>query len=189
MDTKDIERPRQGALAEYAPLSGILILAALMCLCVFLLANEIKRSGTVLVQSAQSETIGEPLALSSPLALPIAPALASSQSYSARAANPRVDRLAFLFSFGCKVFREGRPLKRRQGRAINANTAPMGTGNKLLHANNDMVCGDFLLPKTGLWRMANVVYALHENNITNPKHRQHVGVESRQRAWAEFAFG
>jgi hypothetical protein len=82
MDTRDIERPRHSALAEYAPLSGILILAALMCLCVFLLANEVKRSGAVLVQSAQPETIGEARALSSPLGLPIAPALASSQSSS-----------------------------------------------------------------------------------------------------------
>ena len=82
MDKKDIERPRHSALAEYAPLSGILILAALMCLCVFLLANEVKRSGAVLVQSAQPETIGEPRALSSPVALPVAPTLASSQASS-----------------------------------------------------------------------------------------------------------
>jgi hypothetical protein len=81
MDKKDIERPRHSALAEYAPLSGILILAV-MCLCVFLLANEVKRSGAVLVQSAQPETIGEPGAPSSPVALPIAPTLASSQTSS-----------------------------------------------------------------------------------------------------------
>jgi hypothetical protein len=82
MDTKDIERPRHSALAEYAPLSGILILTAAMCLCIFLIANEVKRSGAVLVQSAQPETSGEPRALSSPVALPIAPALASSQTSS-----------------------------------------------------------------------------------------------------------
>ena len=82
MDKKDIERPRHSALAEYAPLSGILILAALICLCVFLLANEVKRSGAVLVQSAQPETIGEPRALSSPVALPVASNLASSQASS-----------------------------------------------------------------------------------------------------------
>ena len=82
MDKKDIERPRHSALAEYAPLSGILILAALMCLCVFLLANEVKRSGAVLVQSAQPETIGESRAPSSPVALTVAPTLASSQASS-----------------------------------------------------------------------------------------------------------
>ena len=82
MDKKDIERPRHSALAEYAPLTGILILAALICLCVFLLANEVKRSGAVLVQSAQPETIGEPRALSSPVALPVASNLASSQASS-----------------------------------------------------------------------------------------------------------
>jgi hypothetical protein len=53
-----------------------------MCLCVFLLANEVKRSGAVLVQSAQPETIGEPRALSSPVAFPVAPTLASSQASS-----------------------------------------------------------------------------------------------------------
>ena len=62
METKDIERSRLSALAEYAPLSGILILAALMCFCVFFIANQVKRSGAVVVQSAQHETIGEPLA-------------------------------------------------------------------------------------------------------------------------------
>jgi hypothetical protein len=82
METKDIERPRHSALAEYAPLSGILILAASMCLCIFLLANDVKRSGAVLVQSAPTETNGEPRALFSPVALPIAPALASSQTSS-----------------------------------------------------------------------------------------------------------
>ena len=82
MDTRHIERSRHSALAEYAPLSGILILAALMCLCIFLLANEVKRSGAVLVQAARPETIGEARTLSSPLALPIAPALASNQSSS-----------------------------------------------------------------------------------------------------------
>jgi hypothetical protein len=82
METKDIERSRLSALAKYAPLSGILILAALMCFCVFLLANEVKRSGAVVVQSAQHETIGEPSALSSPVALAIAPPLASTQTSS-----------------------------------------------------------------------------------------------------------
>ena len=80
MDTRHIERPAHSVLVEYAPLSGILILAALMCFCIFLFANEVKRSGAVLVQSAQPETIGEPGALSSPVALPVAPTLASSQA-------------------------------------------------------------------------------------------------------------
>ena len=79
MDTRHIERPTHSALVEYAPLSGILILAALICLCVFLLANEVKRSEAVLVQSARPEAIGEAGALSSPLAIPMAPASALSQ--------------------------------------------------------------------------------------------------------------
>jgi hypothetical protein len=42
---------------------------------------KVKRSGAVLVQS-QRETIGEPRTLSSPVALPVAPTLASSQTAS-----------------------------------------------------------------------------------------------------------
>jgi hypothetical protein len=91
MDTRHSKRPKHSALAEYAPLSGILILAALMCFCIFLLANEVKRSRAVLVQSAQTETIGEPVALSSPLATPIVPALVSSQSPSEASVMPHRD--------------------------------------------------------------------------------------------------
>jgi hypothetical protein len=79
MDTRHIEKPAHSALVEYAPLSGILILAALMCFCIFLYTNEVKRSRAVLVQSARPEEIGKAGALSSPLAIPIAPALALSQ--------------------------------------------------------------------------------------------------------------
>jgi hypothetical protein len=79
MDTRQIERPAHSAPVEYAPLSGILILAALMCFCIFLVANEVKRSTTVLVQSATPEAIGKAGALSSPPAIPIAPALALSR--------------------------------------------------------------------------------------------------------------
>jgi hypothetical protein len=79
MDTRHTERPVHNALVEYAALSGILILAALMCFCIFLFANEVKRSSAVLVQSATPETIGEAGALPSPLAIPIAPASALSQ--------------------------------------------------------------------------------------------------------------
>ena len=79
MDTRHIERPAHSVLVEYAPLSGILILAALMCFCIFLFANEVKRSEAVLVQLARPEAIGEAGALSSSLATPIAPASALSQ--------------------------------------------------------------------------------------------------------------
>jgi hypothetical protein len=91
MDTRHIERPRQSALAAYAPLSGVLILAALMCFCIFLFANEVKRSRAVLVQSARPETIGEAGALSSPSAIPTAPALASSQSFTVAPVMPDRD--------------------------------------------------------------------------------------------------
>jgi hypothetical protein len=79
MNTGHIERPTHSALVEYAPLSGILILAALMCFCIFLFANEVKRSRAVLVQSTRPKAIGEAGALSSPLTIPIVPALALSQ--------------------------------------------------------------------------------------------------------------
>jgi hypothetical protein len=79
MDTRHIERPAYSALVEYAPLSGILILAALMCFCISLYTNEVKRSRAVLVQSAGPEAIGKAGAFSPPLAIPIAPALAFSQ--------------------------------------------------------------------------------------------------------------
>jgi hypothetical protein len=91
MDMRHIERLRQSALAEYAPLSGVLILAALMCFCIFLFANEVKRSGSVLVQSASPETIGEAGALSSLPAIPTAPALASSRSFTVAPVMPHRD--------------------------------------------------------------------------------------------------
>jgi hypothetical protein len=91
MDTRERERPRNSALSEYAPLSGILIFAALMCLCIILLANEVKRSAAILAPMAFGKI---PVATAQPEAreatssssigqtgrLPIAPALASSQS-------------------------------------------------------------------------------------------------------------
>jgi hypothetical protein len=79
MDTKHTQSPAHSALVEYAPLSGILILAALMCFCIFLFANEVRRSETVLVQLTRPEAIGEAGALSSPLPIPIAPASALNQ--------------------------------------------------------------------------------------------------------------
>jgi hypothetical protein len=102
MDTRDIEGPRNRALAEYAPLCGILITAALMCLCVILLANGVKRSVEILAQTASSkvsvattqpEVLGEAQApSSSPIAqrgrLDIAPTLASSQSSSEASVMP-----------------------------------------------------------------------------------------------------
>ena len=91
MDTRHIERPTHSALAEYAPLSGILILAALMCFCIFLFANEVKRSRAVLVEWARPQPIGEAGALSSPPAIPIAPALASSQSSTVAPVTPDRD--------------------------------------------------------------------------------------------------
>jgi hypothetical protein len=91
MDTRDIKSPTHSTLAEYAPLSGILILAALMCFCIFLFANEVKRSRAVLVPSARPEAIGEARALSSPLAIPIAPALASRQSSTVAPVMPDRD--------------------------------------------------------------------------------------------------
>ena len=80
MDTRHIQKLMHSALAEYAPLSGILILAALMCFCVFLIANEVKRSSAVVSPSAQPETIGEKVALSSSPASPSSPVSESSQS-------------------------------------------------------------------------------------------------------------
>ena len=91
MDTRHIERLRQSALAQYAPLSGVLILAALMCFCIFLFANEVKRSGAVLVQSARPETIGEAGALSSLPAINTAPALPSSRSFTVAPVMPNRD--------------------------------------------------------------------------------------------------
>jgi hypothetical protein len=90
-DTRPIERPMQSALAEYAPLSGVLILAALMCFCIFLFANEVKRSGEVLAQSAGPETMGEAGVVSPPPAIPTAPALASSQSFTVTPVMPDRD--------------------------------------------------------------------------------------------------
>ena len=91
MDTRLIERLKHSTLADYAPLSGILILAALMCFSVFLLANEVKRSRTVLVQSARPETIAEAGPLSSPRATSIVPASASSQSPTEASVAPDRD--------------------------------------------------------------------------------------------------
>jgi hypothetical protein len=102
MDTGDIEGPRNSALAEYTPLCGILITAALMCLCVILLANGVKRSVEILAQTASSklsvattqpEVLGEAQApSSSPIAQrgrrDIAPTLASSQSSSEASVMP-----------------------------------------------------------------------------------------------------
>ena len=79
MDTRHIQKLMHSALAEYAPLSGILILAALMCSCVFLIANEVKRWSALVLPSAQPETIGEKVALSSSPAIPSSPASESSQ--------------------------------------------------------------------------------------------------------------
>jgi hypothetical protein len=84
------------ALVDYAPLCGILILAALMCFCIFLIANGAKRSAAALAQTyfsqvfdkaAQTGTPGEAeAAFSWPIAqrglLHIAPTLASGQSSS-----------------------------------------------------------------------------------------------------------
>ena len=80
MHTRHIEKSRHSALAEYAPLSGVLILAALMCFCVFLIANEVKRSSAVPAPSVQPATTDEAVALSSPPTIPIAPDLESSES-------------------------------------------------------------------------------------------------------------
>lgn len=102
MDTRDIERPRNNALSDYAPLSGILIFAALMCFCIILLANGVKRSGAILAQTAfrkvpvaapQAESFGEaPAPSSSAIAqrgrLHIAPALVSSQSSGEASVTP-----------------------------------------------------------------------------------------------------
>jgi hypothetical protein len=79
MHTRHIEKSSHSALAEYAPLSGVLILAALMCFCVFLIANEVKRSSAVPATSVQPATTDEAVALSSPPTIPIAPDLESSE--------------------------------------------------------------------------------------------------------------
>jgi hypothetical protein len=102
MNRRDIETPRSSALADYAPLSGILVLAALMCFCVFLIANGVKRSAAALAQTyffqvadkaAQTGTPGEAeAAFSPPIAqrgrLHIAPTLPSSQSSSEASVMP-----------------------------------------------------------------------------------------------------
>jgi hypothetical protein len=94
MNRRDNERPRNTALVDYAPLSGILILATLMCFCVFLIANGVKRSAAVLAQTylsqvsdkaAQTGALREAeAAFSTPIAqrgrLHLAPTLASGQS-------------------------------------------------------------------------------------------------------------
>jgi hypothetical protein len=82
------------ALVDYAPLSGILILATLMCFLVFLIASGVKRSAAVLAQTyfsqisdkaAQTGALREAeAAFSPPIAqrrrLHLAPTLASGQS-------------------------------------------------------------------------------------------------------------
>jgi len=127
MDTRHIERLRQSALAEYAPLSGVLILAALMCFCIFLFANEVKRSRAVLVQSARPETIGEAGALSSPPAIPTAPALASTQSFTVAPVMPDRDderNLALPYRKRTKSDEQGprRFAKARDSRKSAANS-------------------------------------------------------------------
>jgi hypothetical protein len=127
MDTRHIERPAHSALVEYAPLSGVLVLAALMCFCIFLFANEVKRSNSVLVQSARPETIGEAGALSSLPSIPTAPALASSRSFTVAPAVPDRDderNLAFPDRKRAKSAGEGprRFVKARDLRKSAANT-------------------------------------------------------------------
>jgi hypothetical protein len=51
----DIENLRESNLADYAWLSGILISAVLFCFAIILLANEARRSATVLAPTALSE--------------------------------------------------------------------------------------------------------------------------------------
>jgi hypothetical protein len=51
-----IENSRESSLADYASLSVILILALLMCFSIVLLANEAKRSATILAPAAFSES-------------------------------------------------------------------------------------------------------------------------------------
>jgi hypothetical protein len=91
MDTRDRERPRNSALPEYASLSGILIFAALMCLCIILLANGVKRSVAILAQTTFEKvpvTTAQPEAREATSSSRIgqggslltAPALASSRS-------------------------------------------------------------------------------------------------------------
>src|SRR5580704_11152595 len=93
MDTREMERPGNSALSEYASLSGILIFGALICLCIALLANGVKRSAAMIAQT----TFGNvPVTTAQPAApevtsssrigqggrLLIAPVLPSSQSSS-----------------------------------------------------------------------------------------------------------
>jgi hypothetical protein len=51
----DIENSRESNLADYAWLSGILISVVLFCFVIILLANEAKRSATILAPTALSE--------------------------------------------------------------------------------------------------------------------------------------
>jgi hypothetical protein len=102
MNRRDNETPRSSALVDYAPLSGILVLAALMCFCVFLIANGVKRSAAALAQTyfaqvsdkaAQAGAPGEAeAAFSPPIAqrgrLHIPPTLASGQSSSEASVIP-----------------------------------------------------------------------------------------------------
>jgi hypothetical protein len=135
MDTRHIERPAHSALVEYAPLSGILILAALMCFCIFLFANEVKRSSAVLVQSATPEAIGEAGALSSPLAIPIAPASALSQPSTVAPVMPDRDderNLALpdrkrtkLAGEGSRRFAKARVLRKSAVNSYRISSSPM----------------------------------------------------------------
>jgi hypothetical protein len=102
MDRRDNERPRNTDLVDYAPLCGILILAAFMCFCVFLIANGVKRSATVLAQTyfskvsgntARNGTLGEAQATFSPPIdewghLHLSPASASDQSSNQASVMP-----------------------------------------------------------------------------------------------------
>jgi hypothetical protein len=90
------------ALVDYTPLCGILVLAALMCFCIFLIASGVKRSAPALSQTyfpqvfdgaAQNEAAGEAeAAFSAPIGqrgrLHIAPTLASVQSSSEASVMP-----------------------------------------------------------------------------------------------------
>jgi hypothetical protein len=109
MNRRDNETPKSSALRDYAPLSGILVLAALMCFGVFLIANGVKLSAAALAQpyfsqasdkAAQAGTPGEAeAAFSPPIAqrgrLPIAPNLASGQSSSEASVTPGERKLIF----------------------------------------------------------------------------------------------
>jgi hypothetical protein len=141
MDTRHIERPARSALVEYAPLSGILILAALMCFCIFLFANEVKRSEAVLVQLARPEAIGEAGALSSPLAIPVASASALSQPSTVAPGMPDRDDERNLAlpdrkrtksaGEGSRRFAKGRDLRKSAASSYRILGSPMKTTKRV----------------------------------------------------------